>query len=136
MTVAAHVARHLAHHRRQALRQRRATVDPDLARRCPGPFVALLGPSGCGKTTVLRLAAGLEQPSGGALALGAAPPALSDVVPEPTRMPWASVADNVALPLRIARLPAARIGARVTSALAAARLERFVASLPAELSGA
>ena len=102
----------------------------------PGAFVALLGPSGCGKTTVLRLAAGLEQPSGGALALGAAPPALSYVFPEPTLMPWASVADNVALPLRIARLPAARIGARVTSALAAARLERFVASVPAELSGA
>ena len=85
---------------------------------------------------MLRLVAGLEQPSGGTLALGAARPTLSYVFPEPTLMPWASVADNVALPLRIARLPAARIGARVTSALAAARLERFVASLPAELSGA
>lgn len=101
----------------------------------PGAFVALLGPSGCGKTTVLRLVAGLEQPSGGTLALGAARPTLSYVFQEPTLMPWASVADNVALPLRIARLPAAEIGARVTPALAAVGLERFAASLPAELSG-
>ncbi len=100
-----------------------------------GGLVALLGPSGCGKTTVLRLVAGLEQPSSGTLALGSARPTLSYVFQEPTLMPWASVADNVALPLRIARVPAPEIATRVAPALAAVGLERFGHSFPAELSG-
>jgi NitT/TauT family transport system ATP-binding protein len=109
-----------------------AQVSLDVA---PGAFVALLGPSGCGKTTVLRLVAGLEQPSAGTLALGAPRPTLSYVFQEPTLMPWASVADNVALPLRIAGRPSAEIAARVTPALAAVGLDRFATSFPAELSG-
>jgi NitT/TauT family transport system ATP-binding protein len=100
-----------------------------------GAFVALLGPSGCGKTTVLRLVARLEQPTCGSVRLGAPAPTLSYVFQEPTLMPWASVADNVALPLRIARQPQAQVAARVAQALAAVGLERFAASMPAELSG-
>lgn len=103
-----------------------------------GGFVAVLGPSGCGKTTVLRLVAGLEQPSSGAVTLGesgAATPTLSYVFQEPTLMPWASVHDNVSLPLRIAGLPKAAIEARVAPALAAVGLEAFATAFPAELSG-
>jgi NitT/TauT family transport system ATP-binding protein len=104
----------------------------------PGAFVAILGPSGCGKTTVLRLVAGLEQPSGGTLVLGAAGaavPTLSYVFQEPTLMPWARVHDNVALPLRIAGATAADIAARVAPALRAVGLDAFAAAYPAELSG-
>jgi NitT/TauT family transport system ATP-binding protein len=100
-----------------------------------GSFVALLGPSGCGKTTVLRLVAGLEQPSHGQVLLDAPAPRLSYVFQEPTLMPWASVTDNVALPLRIAGLASEEIAARVAPALDAVGLERFATSFPAELSG-
>ena len=74
-----------------------------------GEFVALLGPSGCGKSTVLRLAAGLDAASGGTVqspAVGSGGPAggassTAFVFQEPTLMPWATVADNVWLPLRL-----------------------------------
>ena len=65
-----------------------------------GEFLALLGPSGCGKSTVLRLIAGLTQPTGGAVAWSDAGEADSSaeghdigfVFQEPTLMPWATVA--------------------------------------------
>ena len=100
-----------------------------------GGFVAILGPSGCGKTTVLRVVAGLEQPSSGSVTLGASTPALSYVFQEPTLMPWADVRDNVSLPLRIAGMPPAVIDGRVASALGAVGLEAFSTAFPAELSG-
>jgi NitT/TauT family transport system ATP-binding protein len=106
----------------------------------PGQFVSLLGPSGCGKSTVLRLMAGLEQPSAGWVRIGGAPArqrvdAMSYVFQEPTLMPWASALDNVALPLRIqgaARRPAHE---KATQALAAVGLADRAGSYPAELSG-
>src|SRR5690606_30046887 len=69
-----------------------------------GAFVSLLGPSGCGKSTALRLIAGLALPSSGTVEVvrAAAPGAIGFVFQEPTLMPWASVRDNVYLPLRLA----------------------------------
>jgi NitT/TauT family transport system ATP-binding protein len=105
-----------------------------------GGFVSLLGPSGCGKSTVLRLIAGLEQPTSGQVRIdgrpaAARPVAMSYVFQEPTLMPWASVRDNVALPLRIggaARQPAR---ARAEEALVAVGLADRARAYPAELSG-
>jgi NitT/TauT family transport system ATP-binding protein len=106
----------------------------------PGQFVSLLGPSGCGKSTVLRLIAGLELPSAGQVRIAGRPAqardeAMSYVFQEPTLMPWASVLDNVALPLRIRG--EARRAARETArqALAAVGLADRAAAHPAELSG-
>ncbi len=113
-----------------------------------GEFVSLLGPSGCGKSTALRLLAGLERPTAGEVrwADAAARPAsaapdepfeddLAFVFQEPTLMPWASVADNVSLPLRIRHLPRAAIRLRVEEALATVGLSGFASALPRELSG-
>ncbi|MGD9834121.1 MAG: ABC transporter ATP-binding protein [Piscinibacter sp.] len=104
----------------------------------PGEFLALLGPSGCGKSTVLRLAAGLDAPSAGridapALRSGAADTAF--VFQDPTLMPWASVADNVWLPLRLAGLGRAEARPRIEAALATVGLADFAAAFPNELSG-
>ncbi|MBX3607991.1 MAG: ABC transporter ATP-binding protein [Piscinibacter sp.] len=102
-------------------------------------FVALLGPSGCGKTTVLRLAAGLDGISGGRLDA----PALRDpgaaqtafVFQEATLMPWASVYDNVWLPLRLAGTGRGAAADRIERALRSVGLADFADAFPGELSG-
>lgn len=105
----------------------------------PGEFVALLGPSGCGKSTVLRMVAGLAPRSSGRLE---APALRADgtartafVFQEPTLMPWASVYDNVWLPLRLAGVGHDEADDRVMRALAAVGLAEFVRAFPGELSG-
>ena len=101
-----------------------------------GEFVTIVGPSGCGKSTLLSLLAGLTAPDGGRVSSSLRQPGeLGVVFQEPTLMPWASVAENVALPLRLLRRPAREIGPRVATALGEVELDGFAASLPAELSG-
>src|ERR1700690_12383 len=73
----------------------------DLAVR-DGEFVSLLGPSGCGKSTALRIVAGLSAPSIGTVEWPAGAGRIGFVFQEPTLMPWADVAANVRLPLRLA----------------------------------
>ncbi|HZD61785.1 MAG TPA: ABC transporter ATP-binding protein, partial [Xanthobacteraceae bacterium] len=106
----------------------------------PGEFVSLLGPSGCGKSTALRIIAGLSVPSSGRVAWGeggaatVGPRRIGFVFQEPTLMPWATVAANVRLPLKLAGLtPDAPT--RVDAALARVGLDGFAQSYPRELSG-
>jgi len=104
----------------------------------PGEFVSLLGPSGCGKSTALRIIAGLSEPTSGNVewpeAEAAAPRSIGFVFQEPTLMPWATVAANVRLPLKLAGLePNAQL--RVDAALARVGLSAFAQSYPRELSG-
>jgi NitT/TauT family transport system ATP-binding protein len=107
----------------------------------PGEFVALLGPSGCGKSTVLRLVAGLDRTDSGtvqapALATGSASAATTAFVfQEPTLMPWASVFDNVFLPLRLLGQRRADAAALVQQVLARVGLAEFAQAYPAQLSG-
>jgi NitT/TauT family transport system ATP-binding protein len=108
-----------------------------------GQFTSLIGPSGCGKTTVLRMVAGLDAPSSGSATVGRAPasapsdaaPVCSYVFQDATLMPWASVFDNVWLPLRIAGLGQAAAQARIAPVLASMGLTEFAAALPMQLSG-
>jgi NitT/TauT family transport system ATP-binding protein len=105
-----------------------------------GEFVALLGPSGCGKSTVLRLAAGLEAASTGrvsapALDSSGSKGATAFVFQEPTLMPWASVFDNVWLPLRLVHRSRADCAPLVRQVLATVGLEDFERAYPAQLSG-
>jgi NitT/TauT family transport system ATP-binding protein len=107
----------------------------------PGEFVSLLGPSGCGKSTALRIVAGLSEPTSGTVRWldGKARAAeggrrIGFVFQEPTLMPWATVAANVRLPLKL-RASAAGTQARVEAALDWVGLARFAGSYPRELSG-
>jgi NitT/TauT family transport system ATP-binding protein len=105
-------------------------------------FLAVVGPSGCGKSTLLRIAANLEAPSGGSVEwpgfggrAGGDGSNLSFVFQEPTLMPWASVYDNVRLPLRIRGLPDSAVSQRIHEVLARVGLKDFAQSYPRELSG-
>ncbi|RWX78413.1 ABC transporter ATP-binding protein [Neorhizobium lilium] len=126
--------------------QRAAVDDVSLTVR-EGGFLALLGPSGCGKTTVLRMIAGFEQPSGGAIRLGDRPLAndMTMVAPEHRNMamvfqsyalwPHMSVAENVGYPLKVRKISSDDRRRRVSDALAAVRLEAYADRRPADLSG-
>ena len=108
-----------------------------------GSFVSLLGPSGCGKSTILRMIAGLVQPSAGRIdwpglpeaARTGAHPELGFVFQQPTLMPWASVADNIRLPLKVAGVAKADADARIAEAISMVGLEGFAQAFPRELSG-
>ena len=113
-------------------------LDLDVTR---GEFVSLLGPSGCGKSTALRLIAGLAAPSAGTVEVshraskadGRHP--IGFVFQEPTLMPWASVRENVRLPLKLAHVTADDADRRIDEALAQVGLSEFAGAYPRELSG-
>src|SRR5260221_11538285 len=103
-----------------------------------GAFVSLLGPSGCGKSTLLRIIAGLAEPSAGIrrwAAKTAARGEIGFVFQEPTLMPWAPVADNIYLPLRLAGISRRAAAPRIEHAIPAGGLDGLAAAYPRELSG-
>ena len=112
-------------------------VNLDVAR---GEFVCALGPSGCGKTTLLRLIAGLDEPTDGAIAVGGRRPRAAQaerefgmVFQEPSLLAWRTVAANIRLPLEInAR---ARAAPSVESLLRLTGLEDYADYHPHRLSG-
>jgi iron(III) transport system ATP-binding protein len=112
-----------------------------------GQLVCLLGPSGCGKTTTLRLIAGFIEPSAGEIVVGdkvLSSPART-VPPEGRNMsmifqsyalwPHMTVAENVAYGLKIRRLGAPTIAAKLKAILSTTRLEPLAERYPGELSG-
>ncbi|MES2886616.1 MAG: ATP-binding cassette domain-containing protein, partial [Pseudomonadota bacterium] len=103
----------------------------------PGEFVSLVGPSGCGKSTVLRLVAGLDRPTTGQVEVPAHATAGSTafVFQDATLMPWASVFDNVWLPLRLRGTSRTAATALVDPVLARVGLAAFAQAYPAALSG-
>lgn len=104
-----------------------------------GEFVSFLGPSGCGKSTALKMIAGLLPVSAGTITItpprGKSEQDLGFVFQEPTLMPWATVTDNVFLPLRLAGVARTEALPRVQVALAEVGLTRFADSYPRQLSG-
>src|SRR4051812_18790612 len=105
-------------------------------------FVCVVGPSGCGKTTLLKCIAGLLKPSRGEVLLRGRritgpPEELALVFQEYSRslMPWASVRDNVLLPLRHKKLAKAERTRLVEESLGAVGLTRFLDHYPWQLSG-
>ncbi len=101
-----------------------------------GEFLSLLGPSGCGKSTALRLLAGLIEPAGGDISWrDGAHAETGFVFQEPTLMPWATVFDNVWLPLRLQSVSRHGARAEIEKALALVGLSQFAQAYPRELSG-
>lgn len=112
-----------------------AGVDLDVAR---GEFLTILGGSGTGKSTLLRLMAGLDEPTAGTLARApdvARRGGTSMVFQDAALMPWASVRDNVWLPLRFAGIKRAHAAERIDAALETVGLADRADALPRELSG-
>jgi NitT/TauT family transport system ATP-binding protein len=102
-----------------------------------GEFLTLLGPSGCGKSTILRLIAGLDDVTSGTLTrkFKVDQASMGFVFQDPTLMPWASVFDNVFLPLRLRGLSRREAMRAVEEALTMVGLGPFSKAYPRELSG-
>jgi sn-glycerol 3-phosphate transport system ATP-binding protein len=115
-------------------------VDAEIA---DGEFIVIVGPSGCGKSTLLRMVAGLEEISGGEIAIGGR--VVNDVEPAERDIamvfqnyalyPHMSVYDNMAYGLKIARVPREEIDARVKKAAGILQLGELLARKPRQLSG-
>lgn len=106
----------------------------------PGEFVSVVGPSGCGKSTLLRLVAGLASPDGGEVLVDGRPVdgvdrRLGFVFQQDALLPWRSVWDNVALGLRIRKLPPGEVRRRAGEWIGRVGLRGFEEYHPARLSG-
>jgi NitT/TauT family transport system ATP-binding protein len=106
----------------------------DLAIR-QGEFVSLLGPSGCGKSTVLRLISGLGDLTRGAIEWSEQRGDVGFVFQDATLMPWATVFDNIYLPLRVRGVARAAAAPRVERAMEQVGLAGSGKAYPRELSG-
>jgi NitT/TauT family transport system ATP-binding protein len=102
-----------------------------------GEFVSLLGPSGCGKSTVLRLVAGLGKMNSGKILWsgGKDQRKLAFVFQEAALMPWATVQENVYLPLKLAGISQRAAASTVAETLELVDLQGCKRSYPRELSG-
>lgn len=100
----------------------------------PGEVVSLLGPSGSGKSTIAHIAAGLIEQKEGRVSRAYLRHAM--VFQEPRLMQWATVAQNIGFPLRLARVPRQSRAERIlAAALRAGLLPEDLPKYPVELSG-
>ncbi|MGZ5270859.1 MAG: sn-glycerol-3-phosphate import ATP-binding protein UgpC [Ramlibacter sp.] len=108
-----------------------------------GEFVVIVGPSGCGKSTLLRMVAGLEEISGGDIAIGDR--VVNDLEPADRDIamvfqnyalyPHMSVFENMAYGLQIRKMPRDEIRQRVDKAAAILELGHLLERKPRQLSG-
>ena len=108
-----------------------------------GEFVILVGPSGCGKSTLLRMIAGLENITGGEIAIGNR--VVNDVPPKERDIamvfqnyalyPHMTVADNMAFSMKLRKAPQSEIDERVKKAAGILGLEKLLDRYPRQLSG-
>jgi multiple sugar transport system ATP-binding protein len=108
-----------------------------------GEFLVLVGPSGCGKSTLMNLVAGLEEPSGGRIVLGGnditnAEPAdrnISMVFQSYALYPNMSVADNIAFPLEMRKVPKEERAKTVKEVSSMLQIDHLLDRRPRQLSG-
>jgi len=97
-----------------------------------GEFLCIIGPSGGGKSTILKLIAGLEEPSSGKLIK---PDRISMVFQSGALFPWMTAAENVALGLEAKHLPKNEIISATEKYLGMVGLKTMEGKYPRELSG-
>ena len=108
-----------------------------------GSLVTLLGPSGCGKTTLLRMVAGLEEPTAGDIFIKGVrindtpihKRNLGMIFQNYALFPHKTIFDNVAFGLKYRNVPKAEVRAKVTRALEMVRLPGVENRMPSQLSG-
>jgi multiple sugar transport system ATP-binding protein len=108
-----------------------------------GEFVVFVGPSGCGKSTLLRLIAGLEDLTVGHITIDGKD--VTDVAPAGRELamvfqsyalyPHMSVRNNIAFPLKMAKMPEGEIATRVAKAATTLNLTEYLDRKPGQLSG-
>ena len=108
-----------------------------------GEFIVLLGPSGSGKTTACRILAGLEEPTGGSIHVAGRD--ITDLPPRHRGIGMVfqnyalyshkSVYENIAYPLRVRKVEAARLDRDVREMAALLQIERYLGRRPSQLSG-
>src|SRR4028118_1243195 len=108
-----------------------------------GEFMILVGPSGCGKSTLLRMIVGLEDISSGDMIIGGK--RVNDKAPRERNLsmvfqnyalyPHLTVYENIAFPLRLAKMDDAEVKKRVTEAADVLELHEHLERKPANLSG-
>ena len=106
-------------------------------------FVVFVGPSGCGKSTLLRIIAGLEEATNGSVIIdgkdvSSAHPVdrgISMVFQSYALYPHLSVFENIAFPLRVAKMPEAELRDRVARASDILQLNDKLKLKPGQLSG-
>ena len=107
-------------------------------------FIVLVGPSGCGKSTTLRMVAGLEEISGGELYIDGT--LVNDVAPKDRDIamvfqnyalyPHMTVAENMAFPLKLRKVPKEEIAQRVAQAANILGITEYLDRKPKALSAA
>ncbi|WP_091090808.1 ABC transporter ATP-binding protein [Micromonospora nigra] len=108
-----------------------------------GEFMVLLGPSGCGKSTVLRMVAGLEDPTSGAVMLDGE--LANDLPPRERKIamvfqdfalyPHMTVGDNIGFPLKLAGVEQTPRGERIADVASALGIGDVLGRRPSQLSG-
>ena len=108
-----------------------------------GEFLSLLGPSGSGKTTTLMMLAGFESPTAGEICLNGQPITRTPphkrnfgmVFQNYALFPHMTVAENIAYPLHVRKLPRAELEAKVKRALEMVQMDTMGMRYPAQMSG-